>query len=305
MGFTRRQVVGIGATAGATLLLGWRPSLQGAVITRALPGSGGRVPAIGLGTRNYRVGEGWASDTTEFENALRTFFELGGRVIDSAPSYGDSEAIVGEILSTLGRREETFLATKVDRPGREEGTERMEASLRRLKTDRLDLMQVHNLRGWQILLPLLRGWKASGRIRYLGVTTSGARQYPMLADIMTKESIDFVQLNYSIDRREAADRLLPLAADRGMGVLINLPFGRGRLFRLVTGQTLPSWAEEFDCSSWGQFFLKYVISHPAVTCVIPGMTKARHVTDNLGALRGRLPTPDHRRRMERLIDGLS
>ncbi len=305
MTYTRREVVRMGAGAGAGLFLGVRPRLpQTALITRVIPSSGERIPVVGIGARNYRVGDGWAPDTNELRATLRTFHELGGRLIDSSPNYGASETIVGELLEGLGIRDDLFLATKVDRQTRAEGITRMERSLQRLRTGHFDLMQVHNLRGWAEQLPNLREWKRDGRIRHVGVTTSSARQYEELERIMRQEELDFIQVDYAADARTAAERVLPLAADRGMAVVINLPFGRGRLFSRVGDRALPDWASEFDCESWGQFFLKYVVSHPAVTAAIPGTTQSHHAVDNIGAATGHLPTPELRRRMEEFVDAL-
>jgi aryl-alcohol dehydrogenase-like predicted oxidoreductase len=305
MRISRRELVKLWAGAGASFMLGWRPRFwqESPLIHRAIPSTGETVPAVGIGARNYRVGPS-ATERAPFKATLRVFAELGGKLVDTAPSYGNSETVVGDLVAELGTRDDLFLATKVDREGREAGIERMEASMRFLRTDRIDLMQVHNLRDSDTQLGTLREWKAQGRIRYLGVTTSSARQYEALGRIMERETLDFVQINYSLGARGAAERLLPLAADRGMAVLINLPFGRGRLFRRVGDRPLPGWAAEFDCESWGQFFLKYVLSHPAVTCPIPGTTKEHHAVDNMGAARGRLPDMALRRRMEEFYDAL-
>jgi len=306
MTYTRREVVRMGAGAGAALFLGVPPRLPQAaeLITKVIPSSGERIPVVGIGARNYRVGAGWAPDTVELRATLRTFHELGGRLIDTSPNYGASETIVGELLEGLGLRDDLFLATKVDRQTRAEGLARMEGSLERLRTDRFDLMQVHNLRGWAEQMPNLLEWKQDGRLRHLGVTTSSARQYEELERILRQEDLDFIQVDYAVDNRGAAERVLPLAADRGAAVLINLPFGRGRLFSRVGDRPLPEWASEFDCESWGQFFLKYVVSHPAVTVAIPGTTQSHHAVDNIGAATGRLPTPELRRRMEEFVDAL-
>lgn len=306
MKYTRREVVQMGAGAGAALFLGYKPGLsqEAGLITKPIPSSGERIPVIGIGTRNYRVGEGWAEDTTQFRATLKAFHELGGRLLDTSPNYGASEDIVGELLEDLGIRDDLFLATKVDRQESEAGVERMAQSLERLRTDRVELMQVHNLRGWEAQLPVLREMKEEGRLRYLGITSSSARQYEQMEQIMRQEEMDFIQVDYSADRRGAAERILPLAQERGMAVLINLPFGRGRLFTRAGDRELPEWASEFDCESWAQFFLKYVVSHPAVTAAIPGTTKEHHAVDNVGAARGRLPTPELRSRMEEFVDAL-
>ncbi len=306
MRFTRREALKIGAGASASMLLGWSPLRAQAaeLITKQIPSSGERVPVVGLGARNYRVGEGWAPDTTEFRRTLQTFHDLGGRVLDTSPNYGASETIVGDLLADLGIRDDLWVATKVDREDRESGIARMEGSMERMHTDHFELVQVHNLRGWEAQLPTLREWKQEGRIEYLGITTSSTRQFAEMEQIMMQEDLDFIQINYAADARDAADRILPLATDRGMAVLVNLPFGRGRLFSRVGDRELPDWASEIDCESWGQFFLKYVVSHPSVTTVIPGTTKAHHAVDNIGAAQGRLPDAALRRRMEEFVDAL-
>jgi aryl-alcohol dehydrogenase-like predicted oxidoreductase len=300
---TRRDFLKVGVGAGAALLspgrLGAQPRPR---IERPIPSTSEGLPVIGVGTARR-----WEAVTTPAESAplrevLRQFSERGGKVIDTAPSYGAAEAVVGELVADLGVRGSLFLATKVGATGRQAGMEQIEASLRRLRTSRIDLIAVHNLRDAPTQLRTLRELKGAGRIRYLGITTSSPRQYPEFERTMRTETLDFVQVDYALDSREAAATILPLAADRGMGVMINLPFGRGRLFQAVQGRALPPWAKDFDCASWAQFFLKYIVSHPAVTCCIPGMAKVEHLLDNLGAAQGRLPDAATRRRMEGFID---
>ncbi|MFQ5678783.1 MAG: aldo/keto reductase [Gemmatimonadota bacterium] len=278
------------------------PSRAPELRTREIPSSGETIPVVGIGTRNYRVEPG--GDLTPYRETLRSFAELGGTVLDTAPSYGNSESVLGELLAELGIRDRIFLATKVDQQGREAGLQRMEESFRKLRTDHVELMQVHNLRDAVTQLETLREWKAGGRLRYVGLTTSSRRQHGELLQLMEAEEPDFIQVNYSLGDRGAAERILPLAAERGIAVLVNLPFGRARLFRAVGDRPLPGWAAEFDCESWGQFFLKYILADPGVTCVIPGTTKPHHAVDNLGAARGRLPDDALRRRMEEFFDGL-
>ncbi len=305
MKLTRREFLEIGAGAGLAVFAGW-PSVRepaADLITRKIPSSGEAVPVVGLGTRNYRV-QLPGGDLSPFRDTVKAFVSGGGRVIDTAPSYGNSESVLGKIFADLDIRKEIFLATKVDREGRQAGIDRMRVSLRNLGTDHVDLMQVHNLRDWQTQLPLLREWKKAGRIRYVGVTTSFERQHDGLVQVMRKEALDFIQVDYALDNRAAADRILPLARDRGMAVLVNLPLGRGRLFRAVGGRPLADWASEIDCSSWAQVFLKYVVSHPAVTAAIPGTTNPAHITEDLGAARGQLPDASLRKRMESFADGL-
>lgn len=304
MRLTRRALLELGASAGLALTLGTQRlrAQAAALITRAIPSSGERIPVVGVGTREYRTGAG--VDTTPLRATLQTFAQGGGTVVDTAPSYGNSEAALGELLSDLGLRDRLFLATKVDREGQEAGVARMTASFEKLRTDRLELMQVHNLRDTATQLATIREWKQAGRIRYAGITTSSDRQYGAFEQAMATEPLDFIQVDYSLNNRTAAERILPLAQDRGIAVLVNLPFGRASLFRAVGDRPLPDWAAEFDCASWAQFFLKYIIAHPAVTCAIPGTTKDYHAVDNLGAARGRLPDAALRRRMEQFFDGL-
>ena len=225
-------------------------------------------------------------------------------MIDTAPSYRSSESVLGDLITDLDIRDDLFVATKSDQSDSDAIDYQMKKSLGNLKTKRFDLMQVHNLRGWQEALPVMREWKAEGRIGYIGITTANSRQYAELENIMRQEDLDFVQLNYSLEQREAAERLMPLAADRGMAVMVNRAFGGGRIFSAMENLPIPDWAREFDCSSWAQFMLKYAISHPAATVVIPGMTKAHHVDDNMMAGRGRLPDQEERRKMAALYDAL-
>lgn len=272
---------------------------QEALIRKTIPGTGESLPAIGLGTNRYAVGNAQANE--QLLNALRTFNALGGTVIDTAPMYRSSETILGRLLSELDIRDQTFLATKSDRSIEDGGPGRVDNSFEQLRTGTVDLMQIHNLRGLD-MLPTLRDMRDSGRIRYLGITTSRVSQFPDFIDVMTREPLDFIQVNYSLADRTAADRILPLARDKGMAVLVNLPLGRGRLFKAVQGRALPGWAAELGAASWAQFFLKYVIGHPAVSCAIPGMRKAGHVEDNLAAARGALPTAAQRARQAAWFD---
>ena len=315
MTLTRRELLKAGASASAALAAGWRPLLgrQDDLIMKPIPSTGEMIPAVGIGTRNYGIPNQEALPA--LQQTVQRFLELGGTVLDTAPSYGNridretrsfknSEHVLGEIMTALGARDDIFLAGKVDREGRDAGIARMEASYEALQTDTIDLMQVHNMRDTATQLATLREWKAAGRVRYIGVTTSRDSQYELVEDAIADEEMDFVQVDYSLANRSAAERILPAARDRGVAVLINLPFGRGRLFRAVGDRSLPEWAAECDCASWGQFFLKYLIAHPAVTCPIPGTRQLKHVEDNMGAVRGRLPDAALRRRMEEFIDSL-
>jgi len=304
MQWTRRELLKAGLCGGASLFVPPPLALADSLIRRKIPSTGESLPVIGIGTaRRYeRV-------TTEAERAplrevLRQFQEMGGKVIDTAPSYGTAEMVVGDLVAELKIREPLFIATKLGVRDRDAGIQQLEQSFKRLRTPTIDLIAVHNLQDTQTQLGTLRQWRQAGRIRYVGITTSFDRQYPEFEQTMRAEALDFIQVDYALDNRKADQRILPLAADRGMGVMINLPFGRGRLFTAVQGKSLPPWASEFDCTSWAQFFLKYIVSHPAVTCTMPGTAKVEYLVDNLGAARGRLPDAAMRRQMENFIDGL-
>ncbi len=287
---------------GATLTMGRLPNVFAAqsILKRPIPRTGELVTAVGLGTSGrFNVGPG-ASDRAPVKEVLRLFVEMGGALVDTSPSYRRSEGVLGDLSAELRIRKSLFLATKVSTRGdREEGIQQMEGSLKALHTNRVDLMQVHNLKNWETHLQTLREWKAAGRIRYLGVTTSWVGDFEELEGIIRKEKLDFVQLNYNIQTRDAEKRLLPLAADTGTAVLVNRPFQRARLFRKVgtLGNRPPAWAAEFDCESWAQFLLKFILSHPAVTCTIPATRKPKHLVDNMRAGMGRLPDEKMRRRM--------
>ncbi len=274
------------------------------LIRRKIPSSGETVPAIGLGTAGSYYDVPTEAELAPLRQTIRAFHEGGGTVIDTASTYGDAERAVGQIAQELGVRDALFLATKVDANGREAGLRQIDRSFRDLRTSRIDLIAVHNLHDTETQLGTLRELKHAHRIRYVGVTTSYEGQHAQLADVMAREALDFIQVDYALDNRQAAERILPLARERGMAAMINLPLGRGRLFRAVRGKPLPDWAAEFDCHSWAQFFLKYILADEAVTCAIPGMAKPEHARDNLDAAQGRLPDAAMRRRMESYIDAL-
>ena len=277
-------------------------------LTRAIPNSGETIPAIGLGTWQAFDVSGNASERAEAGQALGRFVELGGTVIDSSPMYGSAESAVGELSTELGVHQRLFLATKVWTSGRQAGIRQMEESLRRMRTTDsrpLDLMQVHNLVDTSTHLAVLREWKTAGRIRYLGLTHYHQSAYAGLEQLIRETKPDFVQINYSLAERTAETRLLRIAAETGAAVIVNRPFAEGAMFRQVRGRPLPGWAADFDCASWAQFFLKWILSHPAVTCAIPGTRRARHVEDNLGAGVGRLPDEATRRKMARHFDALA
>jgi aryl-alcohol dehydrogenase-like predicted oxidoreductase len=303
---SRRDMIKLGAGAGAALALGRLPAFGQTpeLIRRAIPSSGERIPAVGLGTaRTFNVGMSEA-ELAPLREVMAAFIELGGTVLDTAPGYGSSEAVSGALARELDVVDRLFIATKVAATEKAQGIEQMENSMRLLNRSAIDLMQIHNLRDWETQLATLREWKAAGRFRYIGITTSRDSQYDDFAAVMEREELDFVQLNYSLGARKAEERLLPLAADRGMAVLVNLPYMRGRLFQAVEGHELPEWAAEFDATSWGQFFLKFILAHPAVTCPIPATTKVHHLRDNMGAAYGRLPDEAMRRRMIEFFDAL-
>jgi len=276
------------------------------LLQKKIPSSGESIPIIGLGTARRYEDISTEAEKAPLIETIRQFKQLGARVIDTSASYGTAETVVGEIVERLKIRNSLFLATKVSlrNGGREAGLAQVEQSFKKLRADTIDLIAVHNLRDTQTQLRLLREMKQAGRIRYVGITTSFENQYPEFEQTMKKETLDFIQVDYALDNRAAGERILPLAAERGFAVMINLPFGRDRLFSAVRNKKLPEWAAEFDCVTWAQFFLKYIVSHPAVTCAVPGMAKAEYVIDNLGAARGRLPDGSMRRRMEQLIDGV-
>lgn len=263
--------------------------------TRPIPASGDALPVIGCGTwRTFDVGSG---DRTPLTGTLRALFQHGGSVIDSSPMYGSSEEVAGEVLAGLHAREQAFIATKVWTRGRAAGIAQIQASMRLWRTDRIDLMQIHNLLDWRIHLPVLREWKAEGRIRYLGITHYASSAHAELEAVIRAEKIDFVQFNYAADDRAAERSLLPLAADRGVAVLVNQPFGGGGLLRRMARTPLPAWAAEYGCATWAQLLLKFVLSHPAVTCAIPGTGNPEHMLDNIKAGMGPLPDAAGRERI--------
>lgn len=285
--FTRADILRAAAGGGAWLLAG-KPAIaqsptENRMRTRAIPSTGEQLPVIGCGTwQGFDVGDDPAA-RKPLAAVLRTLFAAGGSVLDSSPMYGRSEAVTGDLLAETGTRAKAFLATKVWTRGREEGRRQIERSMTLMRTDRLDLLQVHNLSDWTVQLATLRELKASGRIRYLGVTHYTAGAYADLEAVMRGEALDFIQVNYSADDRAAEERILPLAADRGMAVLVNLPFGGGGLLRRVRAEPLPDWAAEAGCTTWAQLFLKFVLAHPAVTCVIPGTANPEHMAQNAQA----------------------
>jgi len=313
---TRREAARlIGASAaGLALPISIRAANESStMLTRVIPSSGEKLPVIGLGTwRAFDVD--LTDNRRQLEQVLSLFVKLGGRVIDSSPMYGRAEEVIGELTAALGIRDKLataspsggglFLATKVWTHGKENGIKSMERSMALLRTKRVDLMQVHNLVDVQTHLATLREWKQQGRIRYLGITHHEAGVFPDVEKVMRSEKLDFVQINYSLMEREAEERVLPLAQERGVAVIVNRPFGAGDLFGKVRSKPLPDWAGEFDCRSWAQFFLKWIVAHPAVTCAIPATDKPLHLEDNMQGGVGRLPDENMRRRMVELVSSL-
>ncbi|WP_239142948.1 aldo/keto reductase [Variovorax sp. WS11] len=257
--------------------------------TRPIPSTREALPVIGCGTwLGFDVSPG-SAEHQRLPGVLDALFAAGGSLIDSSPMYGRAESVVGALLAASGQREKAFLATKVWTSGREAGIAQMEQSFQRLRTQRIDLLQVHNLVDWRTHLATLRDWKAQGRVRYIGITHYTASAYAEVEAVLRAEPLDFLQINYSIEARQAEERLLPLAAERGMAVIVNMPFGGGGLLRRLRAQPLPGWAGEIGCGSWAQLLLKFVLSHPAVTCTIPGTTWPEHMEDNAAAAAGMFP----------------
>ncbi len=311
---TRRESMTALCAAGASLLAGtWTATAraqQPALLTRAVPSSGERLPIVGLGSSATFADVARSEDRSALRAVIGKMVELGGTVFDTAPQYGASEAVAGDIAAELGISTRIFWATKVN-VARGGGAAdpaaaraQIETSFARLRKRPLDLVQIHNLGDVPTQLPILRALKAEGRIRYLGVTTTFDRQYPELERILRTERLDFIGIDYAVDDREMERTILPLAADRGVAVLVYQPFGRTRLWRRVAGRELPAWAREFDANSWAQFFIKYVAAHPAVTVVTPATSQVKNMIDNIGGGVGRLPDEATRRRMAELVDAL-
>jgi aryl-alcohol dehydrogenase-like predicted oxidoreductase len=302
---SRRQVT---TGVGAAMLV---PSLvvstdaQSALLRRAIPhGNAETLAVIGLGTSEvFDVGAG-AQERAGPAAVVRALVAGGGALIDTAPSYGEAENVVGDILIATALRPKVFVATKLEdyRPGGEEAEAR--GCLQRLRTNKLDLLQLHNVRNAAQDIGGVNSLKAKGLCRYTGIITTSESDYGAAEAIVRRAKPDFLEVDYAIDNRKAEERLLPAAQDAGTAVLVALPFGRGRLFRIALGKKLPDWAAEFDCASWGQFFLKFILGHPAITAVIPGTDKAEHLVDNLGAGRGRLPDAKERARMAQYVESL-
>jgi aryl-alcohol dehydrogenase-like predicted oxidoreductase len=288
----------ISASHGDTL------SESSAMLTRAIPSSGEKLPVIGLGTWEVFDVHLTPDREKQLGDVLSLFVKLGGRVVDSSPMYGRSEEVIGTLATKLDLHDKLFLATKVWTRGKQAGVESMERSMARLQTKRIDLLQVHNLVDVETQIATMRDWKAQGLFRYIGVTHYNSSAFSEVEKVLRSAKLDFLQINYSIMEREAEQRILPLAQERQVAVIINRPFGGGNLFSRVRAKPLPDWAGEFDCRSWAQFFLKWIIAHLAVTCAIPATNNPEHLRDNMSAGVSRLPDTKTRRRMVELVSSL-
>lgn len=267
------------------------------LLKRKIPSTGELLPVVGLGTwQTFDVGES-GTERAPLREVLQAMIRSGAKVIDSSPMYGASERVVGDLSTGLGANDHFFIATKVWTRGHEAGIRQMENSFKLLKRSTIDLIQVHNLVDWQTHLKTLTRWKEEGRVRYIGLTHYLDSSHTTIENIIANHKIDFIQINYSLGSRNAENRLLPAAAERNVAVLINRPFEEGALFSQVKNKSLPAWAADIDCQSWGQFFLKFILSNPHVTCVIPGTSKVKHLLDNIGAGSGRLPDNEIRKKM--------
>ena len=314
---SRRDALKLGLGASALLALSNRRAFalpspwglggqSGALVQRSIPSSGEKLPVVGIGTaviyQNPKPEE-----LPPLRDTLRAFPELGGRIIDTAPSYGRAESVVGDLLAELKNRDKYFIATKVSVRGggdRAAATAQMENSFKALKTDKIDLMQIWNVSNPELLAPVLDEMKKSGRIGYTGITSSFKGQYADLEAAMKKYKYDFVQIDLAIDNRSAEERVIPLAKDLGMAVLVNSPFGRNRVLSKVMGKPLPDWAKEFDAATWPQYCLKWIVSNPAVTAAIPGIGRVDYLTDDLAAGRGRMPDQKTRDRMAAYVESV-
>jgi len=294
------RALGLGALLALRPVLGQNEK----IMTRKIPSTGEELPAIGLGTwQVFDVGAS-AAARTPLREVIADFHKAGGKLIDSSPMYGSAESVAGDLVAELGLREKLFVATKVWTRGREEGIREMETSFKRLRVSQMDLMQVHNLLDVDVHTKTLLDWKAKNKTRYLGITHYTASAHAEVERQLKKQKYDFLQINYSLAERDAEKRLLPWCAQNGVAVIANRPFAEGAMFRRVRGKPLPSWAAEFGAASWAQFFLKWIVGHPAVTCAIPGTGKPEHIADNVAAGFGALPDEGQRRKMAAVFDSL-
>ena len=307
MRISRRDAIkaGLGTAAAFGASGGVGPALaqtSGGLIKKTIPSSGEMITPVGIGTNRYGLRP--EEDRTPLRETMARFVELGGQVMDTASIYGTSENVIGELSEELGIRDDLFIVTKTDIRGQVRGEEGLRMAMDKLRTDRIDGFLVHNFANTASELAVMRDWQAEGKIRYIGASTSIDSHHAEMIDLLETEEVQLIQVNYSLGDRASADRVLPTAQDKGVGVMINVPFGSSSLFDVVEGHELPGFAADFGAESWGQFFLKYIISHPAVTVAIPGTRQVRHVNDNLGAAMGRLPDAAERRRMEQWFDSL-
>jgi aryl-alcohol dehydrogenase-like predicted oxidoreductase len=309
MTMTRREAikagagtaVALGASTGAPALL----AQSGGLIKKTIPSSREQITPIGIGTNRYGVSS--EAERAPLRDTMARFVEIGGQVMDTAAVYGNSESVIGDLAAELGIRDQLFIVTKTDIRGQVQGAEGLQLAFDKLRTDVIDGFLVHNFANTANELAVMREWRAEGKIRYIGASTSSDNQHAQMIDLLENEEVTLIQINYSLGDRESANRVLPMAADKGVAVMINVPFGgggRSSVFDVVEGMDLPDFAADFGAESWGQFFLKYLISHPSVTVAIPGTRRVEHVNDNVGAAMGRLPDAAERRRMEQWFDSL-
>lgn len=306
--FTRREVLtGLVAAGGSMLidpLSSWAKTDDKMILTRKIPATGEQLPAVGLGSwQQFDVGTD-LRERTPLKEVLQKMNEIGGKMIDASPMYGRAEEVIGDLTTDLKLNNQFFLATKVWTTGKQEGIDQMNASFRKMKRTTIDLMQVHNLQDWETHLATLKDWKAQGRVRYVGITHYTDAAHARLEQIVKSKAVDFVQFNYSIRSRNAEKSLLASARDNNVAVIINEPFEQGALFRAVKGKELPAWSGDYDIKTWAQFFLKYILSNPSVTCVIPGTSDVKHLVDNLQAGTGRLPDEAGRKKMLAAIQAI-
>lgn len=277
-------------------------SLEDAILTRTIPSTREPLPAVGLGTwRTFDINNSLES-LDPLKKVLQHLHAKGGKVLDSSPMYGRSESVAGQVSFETKLNDNLFIATKVWTSGKENGIRQMHESLKLLQRDKIDLMQIHNLVDWQTHIKTLRAWKEEGKIRYIGITHYLDSMHDTMIEILGKEKIDFIQVNYNLSDRHADERLLPFAQDKGVAVIINRPFQEGALFNSINQKSLPLWADEFNCHNWAQFFLKFILSHPAVTCAIPATSQPTHMLENIGAAYGKLPTQKQRQQMIRYFN---
>jgi diketogulonate reductase-like aldo/keto reductase len=304
--FSRRDIVkSIGLTSCAMILnplISHSQTSKKMLLQRAIPASGEKLPVIGLGSwQQFDIGQG-AAERTPLKEVLKKMEEMGGKVIDASPMYGRAEQVIGDLTTELKNNDKFFLATKVWTTGKQQGIDQMNDSLKKMGRKKLDLMQVHNLQDWQTHLKTLKDWKAQGRIKYIGITHYTDSAHARLEQIVKSKEVDFVQFNYSIRSRNAEKSLLNAAKDNGVAVIINEPFEQGALFRATKGKELPAFAADYDIKSWAQYFLKYIVSHDAVTCAIPGTSDVKHLTDNMEAGLGKMPDAAGRKKMLEWIE---